>query len=377
MNVLVVSGIWPPDVGGPASHAPGLAAHLLRKGHGITVVTTADAAPAVEPYPVSWARRSLPRGVRHAEVARLIARGARGADVVYATSMVRRAAAGAAIGRAPLVVKLVADEAYERARRSGAFAGGLDEFQNMRGGLRSRVLRSSRTSALRRAEVVISPSAYLRDVACRWGLDRQRVVVVPNPAPEVPDLPSRETLRAELGVEGTVLAFAGRITAQKALAVALDALSTVPEATLLLLGDGPERAGLEQRVRERGLEGRVRFLGSGTRDDVLRLFRAADVAILTSAWENMPHTVLEALAVGTPVIATAVGGVPEVVRDGENGLLVPPGDAAALAGAIRRVVDEPGLRDLLAAAAAPSVADLTEDASLDRIEALLATVART
>ena len=376
MNVLVVSGIWPPDVGGPASHAPALAGHLLRKGHGVSVVTTADAEPAAAPYPVSWVRRSLPRGVRHAEVARLVARRAHGADVVYATSMVRRAAAGAAIGRTPLVVKLVADEAYERARRTGAFTGGLDEFQDARSGPRSRALRTSRTWALRRAQMVISPSAYLRDVAVGWGLDRERVVVVPNPAPQVPDLPPRGTLRAELGVEGTVLAFAGRLTAQKALDVALDALDAVPEATLLLLGDGPERAGLEQGVRERGLESRVRFLGSGSRDDVLRLFRAADVALLTSAWENMPHTVLEALAVGTPVLATAVGGVPEVVRDGENGLLVPPGDAAALAVAIRRVVDDPGLRDRLATAAAPSVAGLSEDASLERIEALLATVAR-
>ena len=80
----------------------------------------------------------------------------------------------------------------------------------------------------------------------------------------------------------------------------------------------------------------MRFLGSVPRETVLRLFRAADASVLPSAWENFPHTVVEALAVGWPVIATAVGGVPEVVRDGENGLLVPPGDAAALAAAIER-----------------------------------------
>jgi 2-deoxystreptamine N-acetyl-D-glucosaminyltransferase/2-deoxystreptamine glucosyltransferase len=85
--------------------------------------------------------------------------------------------------------------------------------------------------------------------------------------------------------------------------------------------------------------------------------------------------VLEALAVGTPVVATEVGGVPEVVRDGDNGLLVPAGDAAALATAIRRIATEAGLRDRLAAAAAPSVAGLTEEQTLDRIERLLLTVA--
>ncbi len=376
MNALLVSGIWPPDVGGPASHAPALAAHLLRAGHAVDVVTTADTAPAPEPYPVHWVRRSLPRGVRHAEVARLVASRARRSDVVYATSMVRRVAVGAVAARRPLVVKLVADEAFERATRTGAFDGTLDEFQSAPGGARLWALRASRTSALRRAALVLSPSGYLREIAVGWGLDPGRVTVVPNPAPRVPELPPRGQLRDELAVDGFVLAFAGRLTAQKALEVAFDALREVPRSTLLLLGDGPERGSLERAASERGLHGRVRFLGAGSRDDVLRLFRAADAALLTSAWENLPHTVLEALAVGTPVIATAVGGVPEVVRDGENGILVAAGDAGAVAAAVQRLVSEPGLREQLAAAAAPSVAGLSEEAILRRIEGLLTDVVR-
>ena len=82
----------------------------------------------------------------------------------------------------------------------------------------------------------------------------------------------------------------------------------------------------------------------------------ARAAVLPSAWENLPHAAVEALAVGTPVVATAVGGVPEVVHDGENGLLVPPDDAVALADALRRLLDDDALRDRLAAAAKPSVA---------------------
>jgi glycosyltransferase involved in cell wall biosynthesis len=93
--------------------------------------------------------------------------------------------------------------------------------------------------------------------------------------------------------------------------------------------------------------------------------------LLPSAWENFPHTVVEALAVGTPVIATAVGGVAEVVRDGENGLLVPPRDVDALAAAISRFVHEDGLREKLAAAAAPSVEALAEPRLLARVEAEL------
>jgi glycosyltransferase involved in cell wall biosynthesis len=112
----------------------------------------------------------------------------------------------------------------------------------------------------------------------------------------------------------------------------------------------------------------VRFLGSVPRDAVLRLFHAADASVLPSAWENFPHTVVEALAVGCPVIATAVGGVPEVVRDGENGLLVAPGDSRALANAIARLLSDDALRERLSAAAPGSVASYSEGAVFSRIE---------
>ena len=369
MRVVVVSGIWPPDVGGPASHAPALAAALRERGHEVAVVTTADAEPVPQAYPVAWVRRERSAPVRHLEVARAVARAARRADVVYATTMIRRAAVGSFLARRPLVVKLVADEAYERERRSGRFAGTLADFQRARGGLRVRLLRVTRTAALRRARRVVVPSTYLHDVALSWGLVPERVVVVPNPAPALGALPSREEARATLGVTGPTLGTAGRLTAQKALGDALAAVARVDGVSLVVLGDGPERVELERRTAELGISGRVRFLGAGTRDDVLRLFRAVDAALVTSAWENLPHTVLESLAVGTPVIATAVGGVPEVVRDGENGLLVPAGDVEAIAAAIERLLRDDSLRARLASAAAPSVEELAEPRILRRIVA--------
>ena len=365
MRVLVVSGIWPPDSGGPASHAPALAAFLRERGNDVEVVTTASAAPEPTGYPVRWADRSSP--LRHARATALVRGAAARAEVVYATSMIRRAALGAALARRPLVVKLVSDEAFERARRSGRFEGTLYEFQSA-GGARFRALRATRDAALRRARHVFCPSAYLRRLALGWGLDPERVSVLPNPAPEVPQLPPREELRAELGLDGRLLAFAGRLGPQKSLAVALEAVAAVPGVTLAIAGDGPDRAALERHAQELGLGERARFLGGLPRERVLRLFRAADAALLSSSWENFPHTVVEALAVGTPVVSTAVGGVPEVVTDGENGLLVPPGDPAALADALARLLDDDALRERLGRAAAPSVAGLAEEATFARIE---------
>jgi glycosyltransferase involved in cell wall biosynthesis len=368
VRVVIVSGIWPPDPGGPASHAPALADFLADRGHEVEVVTTADSEPVRRRYPVWWAERRSP--FRHVRAAALVRSAARGADVVYATSMIRRSALGARAARRPLVVKLVSDEAFERATRSGRYYGTLDEFQAT-GGVRTRLLRATRNAALRRARHVFCPSAYLRHVALGWGLDAERVSVLPNPAPDVPQMAPRDQLRRELELDGNVLVFAGRLGPQKAVGVLLAALVDVVGVSLVVAGDGPERGALERRAAELGLDGRVRFLGSVPRETVLRLFRAADASVLPSAWENFPHTVVEALVVGCPVIATSVGGVPEVVRDGENGLLVAPNDASALSETIERFFTDAALRERLAAAAPASVAGYSEETVFSTIEAEL------
>jgi glycosyltransferase involved in cell wall biosynthesis len=366
VKVVVVSGIWPPDPGGPASHAPALADFLVERGHGVEVVTTAAAEPTARPYPVRWASRRSP--FRHLRSVLLVRSAAQRADVVYATSMVRRAALGSRLAGKRLVVKLVSDEAFERAVREGRYAGTPGDFQRERGGARTRFLRATRDRALRRARHVFCPSAYLRDIALGWGLDPARVSVLANPAPEIPPLPTQADLRRELGLDGSTLVFAGRLGPQKALDTLLHALVDVPDAALVVAGDGPERGPLEELVRTLELDGRVSFLGAVPRERVLRLFGAADASVLSSAWENFPHTVVEALAVGCPVIATSVGGVPEVVRDGENGLLVAPGDPRALADAIARLLSDEALRERLAAAAPGSVAAYSEEAVFSRIE---------
>ena len=357
MKVLVVSGIWPPDVGGPASHAPDVAAFLSERGHEVEVVTTAERAPAPEPYRIHWVSRRLPKGVIHARTTAEIARRARRSDVVYTTGMFGRSSAGSLTARRPYVLKLTADPAFERARRRGMVDGDIEAFQRLPGDAAVRALRLARNLELRHARHVFTPSAYLRELTVSWGVPAHRISVLPNPFPLLPELPPREALRDSFGVEGPMLAFAGRLTAQKSLGIAFDALARVDGVALFIAGEGDERGPLERRVEELGLQERVRFLGAQPRARVVELFAAADASILSSTWENFPHTVVEALAVGTPVIATTVGGVAEVVHDGENGLLVAPGDAPALARAIATYFADAELRDRLRAAAAPSVAD--------------------
>jgi glycosyltransferase involved in cell wall biosynthesis len=377
VNVLVVSGIWPPDVGGPASHAPQVASFLQSRGHGVVVVTTASRQPEPESFSVHWASRSLPKGVVHVRTGLEIARRAARADVVYTTGMFGRSAAGATLARCPYVIKLTADPAFERARRRGIVDGNVDQFQHAASGVKVRALRVARDVELRRAAHVFTPSSYLGELAVSWGVAPERVSVLPNPAPRLPELPPRDALRDSFAMNRITLAFAGRLTAQKSLGLALEALTQVDAVDLLIAGDGDELERLRSRAVELGLAGRVRFLGPLARVRVVELFRAADASILSSSWENFPHTVVEALAAGTPVIATAAGGVAEVVQDEVNGLLVPVGDADALGAAVRRFAADDELRERLRAGAAPSVADYEPERVFARLEAKLLDVART
>jgi len=363
MRIAFLTGIWPPDVGGPATHGPDFARFLVGRGHTVHVVTMGDGEPAERPCEVEVVSRRLPFPLRYGAVTLRGARAARRADVVYASATYAAAAAASRLARRPLVAKLVSDPAYERAQRYGLFGGTLEEFQTA-SSRAVRVLKSLRTRSLRRARTIVVPSAYLAEIAGGWGIERRRITVLTNPAP-----PPREVEPERL--EPGTFVFVGRLTRQKALHTALEAIALVPAARLVLVGDGPERAALERAAGER-----VEFRGALSRDEALSTVAGAEAGLLSSDWENLPHSAVEALSVGVPVVSTAVGGVPEVVHDGENGLLVPPGRPEELAAALRRILEEPGLRERLAANAKPSVEAISSEAIYGRLEELLAEAVR-
>jgi glycosyltransferase involved in cell wall biosynthesis len=207
----------------------------------------------------------------------------------------------------------------------------------------------TRTTAIQQRVLGHAVGCYIavsRDLAeklharMRWS--RERIVVVYN-ATEVPSEQRSvdPRLRAELaGPHGrpVVLAMA-RLVRDKGLDLLVEAAAALPHAQFVIAGDGPARSALAAQVSELALDGRVKLLG--WRTDTAALLAAADLFVLPSRNEALGVSALEAMAAGKPVIATAVGGVPEAVCDGETGLIVPPGDSQALAGAISALIADP------------------------------------
>jgi glycosyltransferase involved in cell wall biosynthesis len=153
--------------------------------------------------------------------------------------------------------------------------------------------------------------------------------------------------------EALLFVAAGRLTAQKNHQLLISAFKRAFAAAagchLIIVGDGELQAALSEAVVSNGLTGRVHLLGK--RDDMPDVFGAADVFVLPSDWEGHPLTAMEAMAAGLPVIATRVGGVPEIVRDGVTGVLFDAGDALALTNALRSLADEPATRSAMSRAA--------------------------
>ncbi|MDZ4768626.1 MAG: glycosyltransferase family 4 protein [Chloroflexota bacterium] len=350
MKLFVASGIIHPESGGPATYLYRLLPQLQARGWQIEVVSYSDDTPTdTYPYPIRRIpRRSLP--VRLFDYARAARPLLAWADVVYLHTLGLPLTQVGGV-RPPRVGKIVGDQGWERAQRKGWIAPTLtvDAYQTADLPPIAAADRAARAREARALHGVIVPSRYLAGMVAGWGVDPARIQVIYN-APPMEPMPDTHAPISQAAHAPTLL-YVGRLAAWKGVDTAIAALRNIPDARLLIAGDGDRLDSLRAAASDLG--DRVRFLGRVPRADMPALMRAADYLVLYSGYEGLSHTLLEALAVGTPAIASDQGGNPEVIAHGVNGLLVPystqPEAAVeALTAAFTEAL-RPGMRPRLAA----------------------------
>jgi glycosyltransferase involved in cell wall biosynthesis len=193
-----------------------------------------------------------------------------------------------------------------------------------------------------RVDRFIAPSRFLAGKLVEGGIDPARIRVIPN----FVDMESLET-----GREEDYYLYFGRLSYEKGIDLLIRAAGEVGEGNLKIVGDGPVRKELEDLAASLG-NGSIEFLGFRSGDELKGLLRGAQFIVVPSRWyENLPFSVMEAMAAGKPVVASSVGGIPEMVLGGETGLLFPLGDKDLLASHLERLLTEPSLRKEMGARA--------------------------
>ncbi len=369
--------------GGAATHVLALSRALAARGHDLLLVSGPSFGPEgtleAEVRAAGIALEILPDLVRDADPLRDLLAAAtlhrtlarRRFDVVHSHTS-KAGVLGRWIARAsgvPVVVHSPHGHVFEENAR----IPGVSDQPAMRA-LFYVIERLSSRIAHRTIALTGSERAAL--IRLRLALP-DRLVVVPNGVSDhwlTQPVMDRPAARVRVGLPpGPWVGLVGRLAGEKGHTVAFEAFAAVararPDARLAVVGDGPLRPFLEQLAAAPPLAGRVRFLGS--RADVRDVYAALDLLVQASHYEAFGLAILEAMACGCPVVATAVGGVPEVVEHGATGLLVPPADPTALASAILAVLEDPAAAADRARVAQTQVARrFTVSQMADRIEAV-------
>ena len=223
-------------------------------------------------------------------------------------------------------------------------------------------------------DVVVAVSEDIAEHLEALGVPKSKIKVVANGVDRRFQPADRSVMRERLGLpEGEfIVLFVGLLVPVKGLDLLVGALAELadPKPLCLLVGDGPERPGLERQAAELGVGDHLRFVGRRSSDEIPTWMGAADLLVLPSRSEGRPNVVLEAQACGLPVVATRVGGTPELVCDGKTGLLVESEDVSGLADALRRLRTDRGLREALGRAGREQADGMTWAVSADKMAAI-------
>lgn len=334
MKILIATGVYPPESGGPATYTKLLEEELPKHGIAVMVLPFRDV-------------RHLPKLIRHVAYFFQCLRKAARADVVYALDPVSvglPASLAAFVLHKKFVLRVAGDYAWEQGRGQFGVRDELDEFQTKRYGWRVELMRTVQRFAARRAKKIIVPSEYMCRLVSGWVADADKV----------------ETVYSSIHIP-----------------VAYELPSARPEGFLVVT--------IARPVPWKGLEGLTRVVGREPRwhlkivdglphKEAMGWVKAADAFVLNSTYEGLSHALVEAMALGTPIVATNVGGNPELIANGSEGLIIPPKDDGSLFAALKTIEEHPDEARARAARAGERAQQFSISMTIEKLCGILTTI---
>jgi glycosyltransferase involved in cell wall biosynthesis len=354
MKVLIPTGIFPPDIGGPATYSETLAEQFNQRGIKTDVICYAD-REIKDNYPFAVFRilRKYPIWLRYFLYFFQILKIGRRYEIIYAQDPICAglpAVLAARILRKKFILKITGDYAWEQGRQRFGVKDLLDDFLKKRYSWRVELMRLIEKKVAQAAIRIIVPSQYLKKVVQQWGVREEKIEVVYNAIEKLPDLEiSQEEAQKRIGIKGDILLSVGRLVPWKGfdalIEIMPDLLKENPEFRLVIIGRGPEKKHLESKIGNLGLKDQVFLIDQVKHSQLPFYFRAAGLFILNTAYEGLPHIILEAIQMKVPVITTNIGGNPEVIKNNHNGILVRYNDKQQLKEAVWQLWKDKDLQE--------------------------------
>ncbi len=351
-RILIVTGIYPPDIGGPASYTAAIA-QRFSSDVPVTVVTYSSAWNVPDDSRLSfrviriW--RKWPWFFRHAFYGLNVFFQASKHDTLYALSMLNGGIVSLVSGwvwHKKVFVRVPGDYAWQIAVEKGKTGLLIDDFQKARHSGWIGFLAFLEKAICRRADGVIVPSQYLAALVRGWGVPQERIHVIYNGVTLRPAGVSKEEARRQIGISGNIVLSAGRLVSWKGFRMLIkimpQLLALNQFCRLVIVGEGPDFKALQAMVRNLNMDRKVYLVGAKTPSELAVYLAASDMFVLNTGYEGFSHQILEAMICGVPVVSTAVGGNRELIRQGENGFLVKYNDEFNLIEAVKSIwqVDE-------------------------------------
>ena len=329
MNILITAGIFPPDIGGPASFVPKISNFLIENGHNVKIICLAEVESnhTEDNLDVIRIKRSKNLPIRWIKTIYQIVKNGRRSDLIFVNGLGVESTIANLIIKKQLIRKIVGDPVWERAYNKKRTTESFDEFQNNKHSFLIEVQKLLRNWSINSAEIVITPSDHLKSFVSGIGFSNKILKI--NNGVDITDIKRSNESKVDIN-----LIIISRLVVQKNINIVIEAMKLLDNKNLKLsiIGEGGEFSKLESTIHDLNLQNRVQLLGKIDNNKISQFLLTADIFIQASDYEGLPHSVLEAINYEVPILSTEAGGCKDLLNDGERGFIIPmPPDKKVIA----------------------------------------------
>ncbi len=337
MDILITVGIFPPDIGGPASFVPKIAKYLINKGHNVKIICLSDKEDLTYKNELNVIRinRSSPIIFRWLKTIVKIYSNSKNSDLIFVNGLGTETAIANLFIRKKVIRKIVGDPVWERVYNKNLIDESFDDFQENNHGLFITLQKMIRNWSINKSNLIITPSQHLKNFLDKIGFDKN-IFVINNGV----NIEQHNKVVLENNI--IQLLVVSRLVSQKNIDSIIKAVKVMENENIILniVGDGSEINNLKLLVKKYELDKKINFIGKIENTKLNEYLKNADIFIQASNYEGLPHSILEAMNFEIPILSTDVGGCSVLLNKGERGYILPmPVSEVEISEGIRKIIN--------------------------------------